>query len=89
MKNPSAAAILNFFFMGLGTLYLGRRKPLGGALTVVALLLTYVEQVGVKDQAPSFFPIMAGAVFLGNTFLALDGYQEAQALNSAASLAKA
>ena len=28
-KNPWIAAVLNFFFMGLGTLYIGRRKLLG------------------------------------------------------------
>ena len=61
MKMPWLAAILNFFFMGAGTLYNGRRVPLGAALTVGKY--------------------MFGAVFLNNTFLAMDGYQEAQAIN--------
>ena len=43
-KMPWLAALLNFFLMGLGTAYNGRRIPLGIALTVGAGLLTYVEQ---------------------------------------------
>jgi hypothetical protein len=40
-KMPWLAALLNFFLMGLGTAYNGRRIPLGLALTVGAVLLTY------------------------------------------------
>jgi hypothetical protein len=80
MKQPWIAAILNFFFMGAGTLYNGRRVPLGAALTVGALLLTYVE-MNLQTAAPQLYWYMFGAVFLNNTFLAMDGYQEAQAIN--------
>lgn len=79
MKNPWIAAVLNFVFMGAGTLYLGRRKALGAALTVGALGLTYVE-LNLQTAAPGLFPIMFAAVFLINTLLAIDGYQEALAL---------
>ena len=51
-KNPWIAPVLNFFFMGLGTLYIGRRKLLGAGLTIVALILTYVE-MQVKGAAPA------------------------------------
>ena len=81
MKLPWLAAILNFFFMGAGTAYNGRRVPLGLALTVGALLLTYVE-MSIQTLAPNLYWVMFGAVFLNNTFLAIDGYQEAQAINS-------
>ena len=81
MKQPWIAAILNFFFMGAGTLYNGRRMPLGAALTVGALLLTYVE-MSLQTAAPNLYWFMFGAVFLNNTFLAIDGYQEAQAINA-------
>jgi hypothetical protein len=37
-KIPSIAAILNFFFFGLGYLYNGKRKFLGIALTVAGLI---------------------------------------------------
>jgi len=36
-KNPWIAAVLNFFFMGLGTLYIGRRKLTGLGLTLGAI----------------------------------------------------
>lgn len=81
MKNPWIAAILNFFLMGAGTLYNGKRKAVGIALTVGALLLTYVE-LNLQSAAPGLYPIMFGAVFVINTLLAYDGYTEAKALNT-------
>ena len=81
MKNPWIAAVLNFFFMGLGTLYVGRRKALGAALTVGAIALTYVE-MNLKASSPGLYPIMFGAVFLMNAFFAYDGYTEAQAIST-------
>jgi hypothetical protein len=79
MKNPWIAAVLNFFLMGAGTFYLGRRRALGAALTLGALSLTYIE-LSLQTAAPSLFPIMSATVFVMNTFFALDGYQEARAL---------
>lgn len=81
MKNPWIAAILNFFLMGPGTVYNGRRKAVGAALTVGAILLTYVE-LQLNTAAPALFPIMFGTVFLINSFLAIDGYNEAKAINA-------
>jgi uncharacterized membrane protein len=81
MKMPWLAAILNFFLMGAGTLYNGRRVPLGAALTVGAVLLTYVE-LSLQSLNQTLWAIMFCAVFLNNTFLAIDGYQEARAINS-------
>ena len=76
-KNPWIAAVLNFFFMGLGTLYVGERKLTGLALTLAALILTYVE-LQLRAAAPNLYPLMFGAVFVANTVLAIDGYQEAK-----------
>lgn len=76
-KNPWIAAVLNFFFMGLGTLYIGRRKLTGIGLTLAAIVLTFVE-LQLRSAAPSLYPIMFAAVFVANTVLALDGYREAQ-----------
>ena len=81
MKNPWIAAVLNFVFMGAGTFYLGRRRALGAALTVGAIALTYIE-LNLQTAAPGLFPIMFAAVFLMNTLLAIDGYQEAKALQA-------
>lgn len=77
MKIPWLAALLNFIFMGAGTLYNGRRVPLGAALTVGALLLTYVE----NNLTGTLWGVMFGAVLLNNTFLAMDGFQEAKSIN--------
>jgi hypothetical protein len=76
-KNPWIAAVLNFFLMGLGTLYIGRRRLTGAGLTLAAFALTYVE-LQLQTAAPSLFPIMFGAVFVANTVLAVDGYNEAK-----------
>ncbi len=81
MKNPWISAVLNFFFMGPGTLYNGRRKALGIGLTIGALVLTWLE-FQVKAAAPSLYPIMFGTVFFMNVFLAYDGFTEAKAINA-------
>jgi len=81
MKNPWIAAVLNFFFMGPGTFYNGRRKILGVALTIGAIMLTYVE-LQLRTAAPSLYPLMFGAVFVVNTALAFDGYSEAKRINT-------
>lgn len=76
-KNPWIAAVGNFFFMGLGTLYIGRRKLTGAGLTLAAIILTYVE-LQVKVAAPDLYTPMFAAVFIANTILAIDGYNEAK-----------
>jgi hypothetical protein len=76
-KNPWIAAVLNFFFMGLGTLYIGRRKLTGLGLTLGAIVLTYVE-LQLQTAAPALYPLMFGAVLVANTVLAIDGYNEAK-----------
>lgn len=80
MKHPWLAALLNFFFMGRGTLYVGQRKAFGAALTLGAIALTWVE-LSLQTQAPSLYPVMFGTVFVMNTFFALDGWREAKQLN--------
>jgi uncharacterized membrane protein len=80
MKNPWIAAILNFFLMGAGTLYNGRRKAVGLALTVGAILLTYVE-LNLQTTEPTLWAIMFAAIFIVNTVLAYDGYTEAKAIS--------
>ena len=81
MKNPWIAAVLNFFLMGPGTFYNGRRKLLGVALTLGAIVLTYVE-LQLRTAAPSLYPLMFAAVFVVNAALAFDGYSEAQRINA-------
>lgn len=88
MKKPWLAALLNFFFMGPGYIYNGKRMALGIGWTIAAILLTVVEQAPIyageiKLQAvsPLAFGLMAGAVFLANTCFAIDGWREAKAIN--------
>ena len=80
MKKPWLAALLNFFLMGAGTFYNGRRKPVGAGLTVGAVILTVVEN-GLQGQQ---WALMFAGVFLINSLLAFDGYNEAQQINSGA-----
>lgn len=82
MKNPIISAVLNFFFMGLGTLYNGRRKLTGIGLTIAAIVLTYVE-FSIQPLSSNLYWTMFAAIFVANTVLAIDGYQEAKAINAA------
>ncbi len=89
MKKPIVTALLNFFFMGPGYIYNGKRALVGAGLTVTAILLTIVEQApifpggkGLLDVSPVAFGLMFVAVFLGNTMLALDGFNEAKLINA-------
>jgi hypothetical protein len=75
-KKPWIAAVISFFFMGLGTLYIGRRRLTGLGLTIAAIVLTFVE-LQLRSAAPALYPVMFGAVFVANTVLAIDGYKEA------------
>lgn len=80
-KNPIVAAVLNFFFMGPGTLYVGKRKALGAALTAGAIGLTYVE-LQIQDVNKTLWAVMFASVFLMNTFFAIDGYREAKEVSA-------
>ncbi|MHB8874455.1 MAG: hypothetical protein ACYC8T_12275 [Myxococcaceae bacterium] len=89
MKKPWLAALLNFFFMGPGYIYNGRRALLGVGWTVAAILLTAVEQgplfpdgKGLQATSPLAFGLMFVAVFLANTCFAIDGWREAKAINA-------
>lgn len=62
---------------------------LGALLTVGAIMLTYLEQFytfadgkALQDHEGTAFMIMAASVFIINTGLAIDAYQEANAINS-------
>lgn len=79
-KSPILAAVLNFFFMGPGYIYLGNKVGLGIGFTLGAIALTYVE-FGVKPLDSTLYGIMFGAVFLVNTCFAVDAYQSAKKMN--------
>lgn len=83
MKKPWLAAVLNFFFMGLGTLYVGKRKVFGLVLTLGSFSLTYIE-TSLKDVNTDLYWQMFVTVFVVNIFFAMDGYQEAQTVSGSA-----
>lgn len=79
MKNPWIAATLNFFFMGPGYIYNGKRVMLGVLWTIGAIILTYVE-LKIKSAAPDYYWMMFGGIFLINICFAIDGYNEAKSI---------
>lgn len=79
-KNPWIAAILNFFFMGLGYIYNGKRVLLGIGFTIGAIAYTYVE-LQIKEVDMTLYGIMFAATMLINTCFAIDGYREAKEMS--------
>lgn len=80
-KNPWIAAILNFFFMGLGYIYNGKRVLLGIGFTIAAIVYTYVE-LQLKEVDVALYWTMFAATFFINTCFAIDGYREAKSISS-------
>ncbi len=80
MKKPIISALLNFFFMGPGYIYNGRKIFLGILFTLGAFGLTYVE-LAIKDPMPTLYWIMFASVLIVNTSFAIDGYKEAKLIN--------
>ena len=81
MKRPLISAVLNFFFMGSGYIYNGRKIGLGVFFTLAAFGLTYVE-LSIKEIVPTLYWIMFASVFVINTCFAIDAYIEAKEINS-------
>ena len=89
MKKSWLSAILNFFFMGLGYIYNGKRMLLGLLLTLAAIGLTYLENfhtfsggTNLQGLDSTAFIILFACVFILNTGLAIDAYQEAKSINA-------
>jgi hypothetical protein len=89
MKNIWLAAALNFFFMGLGYIYNGKRKLLGILLTIPAIGITYVENLHafadgntLQGHDSTAFLVLFICIFVANTGLAMDAFQEAKTINS-------
>ncbi|MCA9607203.1 MAG: hypothetical protein KC619_16465 [Myxococcales bacterium] len=81
MKRAWIAALLNFFFAGLGYVVLGERRLLGLGWTVAAVGLTYVE-LSVQTAAPALYWPMFASVFVLNTCFAVDAFQVGRRLAS-------
>ena len=87
-KNPVVAAVLNFFFWGGGTMYVGKRMGFGLAMSIGGTLAQAVEimysPLGPYKGAPVWPGLLAGLVIM-KISLAMDGHREASAFNAGAS----
>jgi len=79
-KRPAISALLNFFLMGLGYVYNGKRIGLGIGFTIGALALTYVE-LQIQMLEPTLYKIMFASVLVINTCFAIDAFREARRIN--------
>jgi uncharacterized membrane protein YczE len=82
VKNPIVVAVLNFLFIGLGTLLHGKRPGLGLLAFLGGSFLRY-EEVRIAPAVTGAVTIhwalaMAGLVLLG-LGMAIEGYREAKA----------
>jgi hypothetical protein len=82
MKNPWLIAILNFFFYGLGTLILGKRRAVGALLLVGNLSLRYADVIlsplgSMPKAAPGMWPFIVGGMAIVGIGCAVDGYRDA------------
>lgn len=82
MKKPWLSALLNFFTIGLGTVYNGRRVFFGVVLTLGAFSLTYIEQKLNVPATKDLYTQMFATILIMNAFFAWDGYKEAKEINS-------
>ncbi|HEY8206588.1 MAG TPA: hypothetical protein VIG99_03835 [Myxococcaceae bacterium] len=81
MKNPFVVAVLNFIFIGLGTLLHGKRPWLGLLAFLGGSFLRY-EEVRIAPAVTGTVTIhwafaMAGLTLLG-LGMAIEGYREAK-----------
>ena len=81
MKNPWVVAVLNFIFIGLGTLLNGKRVMLGLLLFIGGSLLRY-EEMRIGPAFTGAFSIHWLIATTGLTVLglatAVEGYREAR-----------
>ncbi len=81
MKNPIVIAILNFIFIGLGTMLLGKRVTYGLLLFIGGSFLRY-EELRIAPLASGVFQIHWVPMIIGISVLgigtAIDGYREAK-----------
>lgn len=82
MKNPVLAAVLNFFFFGAGTLYVGRRMAVG-LLATLGGMAAQIAEIAVSpagsNAIPSVWPFLLAGLVVLKIALAVDGWNEARA----------
>ena len=86
-KHAWLAALLNFFLLGLGTIYNGKRVLTGVFVTLGAIGATYVE-LQLKEAAPELYNYMFAAFFALAIGMAIDGWKEAKMISGPSAPAK-
>ena len=82
MKNPIVIAVLNFIFIGLGTMLLGKRVAYGLLGFIGGGILLRYEELRMAPLLSGVFNIHWVPMIIGITLLgigtAIDGYREAK-----------
>lgn len=80
-KKPWLAAILNFFFLGAGYLYNGKRKIFGSILLAASLVM-FIDLAANKNATPNAVGSLGlfGALLTAIAF-SYDAYTEARSIN--------
>lgn len=78
-KEPWIAAILNFFFCGLGYVYNGERRGFGLGITIAAFLEYFgLLAYNVPDAVWTWLTVIGTLMCL---VFAYDGYKDAEKIN--------
>ncbi len=80
MRNPSVAALANFFLPGAGYLLAGTKRALGVLWLAGVSGLTWVE-FGIRESEPTLWAVMFVSVLVMNTAFAIDVYRTAPRRN--------
>ena len=76
MKKPWLAAVLNFFFFGVGYIYVGRRV-LFGILLIIVGIVDGIFWLSTGSMPPQFI----ATTFVISGAFAYDGYRDAEERN--------
>ena len=85
-KNAWVAAILNFFLMGAGTMYVGKRPLVGFLILLGGAGARFVEMKTsptFDHSIPALWPYLVGGLGVLQVALAIDGWREAKAVSGA------
>lgn len=78
-KNAALAAFLNFFFLGAGYLYNGKRKGLGTLLTIGVVFIRLGEiPIFASGLNRTYWVLLFAGLVCVQAGLAMDAYREAK-----------
>lgn len=73
-KSPLLVAILNFIFLGVGYLYLGKRKVFGWIMILAAIVMTWEYFIGTLNHFTNLIDTHTYSLILVSVAVAVDGY---------------